>query len=430
MAVILASASLAVSCSDDEKLVAVTGVELSASSLSLMIGTDSTLVATVQPLDAADATVTWRSSDETIASVVDGKVSALKVGGPVTITVTTRDGEKSATCAVTVTPEPQLMVSTLAGDGTNGHADGTGAAARFNAPQGVAVDASGNVYVGESSYIRKITPSGVVTTLAGGSETGYADGAGTVARFKDVSGLVVDAAGNIYAADYGNYAIRKITPSGVVSTLAGDGTPGYVDGTGTGAQFSAPGNVALDPSGTILYVADMISQCVRKVVIATGVVTTLAGNGMAGYVDGTGMEAEFTFPRGITVDAAGNLYVAEYFGHHIRKITPAGVVTTVAGTGDQDYVDGPAATARFAFPASLTVDAAGNLYVVDAGNRCIRQITPAGEVTTLAGGTRGYLDGPALTAMFDGPESIAITSDGIIYVSDRGLPRIRKIALE
>jgi sugar lactone lactonase YvrE len=430
-AMILASASFAVSCSDDEKLVAVTGVELSATSLSLVVGTDSTLVATVTPPDAAVATVTWTSSDETIATVADGKVSALAVGGPVTITATALDGGKSATCAVTVIPPPQLVVSTLAGDGTSGHVDGTGAAAKFDAPQGVAVDAAGNVYVGENAYIRKITPAGVVTTLAGGSAPGFTDGTGAAARFKDVAALVVDATGNIYAADYGNYAIRKITPAGVVTTLAGNGTAGYVDGTGTDAQLGAIGGVALNPSGTTLYMADMTSQCIRQMVIATGVVTTLAGNGMPGHLDGTGTDAEFIFPRGLTIDAAGNLYVTEYLMvHYIRKITPAGVVTTVAGTGEDGYLDGPALSAQFSYPADLTVDAEGNLYVLDSGNRLVRKITPEGEVTTLAGSTQGYLDAPALKAQFDAPMGIAITSDGIIYVSDNRLPRVRKIALE
>jgi sugar lactone lactonase YvrE len=425
-----------ISCGNDDPApgdatIHVTGVTLEPGSLALLVDADSTLVATVLPEDASDKAVTWSSSDATIVTVADGKVSALKAGGPVTITVTTRDGEKSATCAVTVTAVAQLVVGTLAGNGIIGHLDGAGASAGFTVPQGMAVDASGNIYVGENAYVRKITPAGVVSTLAGDGTAGYADGTGAGARFYDASGLVVDASGNVYVADYANYAIRKITPAGVVTTVAGTGgTAGYLDGTGTSALLGAVGDVALDPSGEILYLTDVTTYRDRRSVIASGEVTTLAGCGVAGHFDGTGTAAELNSPRGLAVDATGNLYVTEYLSHYIRKITPAGVVTTVAGTGGEGYLDGPALTSLFSYPVAVAIDAAGNLLVVDPGNHRVRKISPGGVVSTLAGSTRDYLDGPALTAKFDSPAGIAITGEGIIYVSDRLLPRIRVISIK
>jgi sugar lactone lactonase YvrE len=415
-----------VSCSDDASTINVAGVTLEPDVLVLPVNADGTLVATVLPEDASDKTITWSSSDPTIASVTDGKVLALKIGGPVTITVTTQNGNKSATCAVTVR-EPQLMVSTLAGAGTDGYLDGVGKEAMFSRPNGLTVDGSGNIYVGSKGCIRKITPEGIVTTLAGNSESGYADGSGTEARFREIMGLAVDATGNVYAADFGNYAVRKISPAGIVTTLAGNGISGSLDDVG---QLGAVADLVLDPSGEIIYLTDETNHCVRKLVIATGVVTTLAGNGVAGRIDGTGTKAGFSYPRGLAIDARGYLYVGEYYSHAIRKVTPAGVVTTYAGTGEMGYFDGPSATALFNYPSGLLVDDSGNLYVADQGNRCIRQITPQGIVITLAGGERDYIDGPISTARFDSPIDIAISKEGIIYVCEAARPCIRKIALE
>jgi sugar lactone lactonase YvrE len=384
----------------------------------MVVGSDTLLVATVLPDNADDKSVAWSSSDTTVVTVSNGNLSAVSVGGPVTITVTTLDGEFTATCAVTVKHPPGLKVSTVAGDGVVGHVDAVGTEARFSAPQGIVMDAAGNLYVGENTWIRKITPAGAVTTLAGGTAGGYVDGTSTAARFTDVAGLALDAQGNLYAADYGNYCIRKITPAGVVTTVAGNGTAGYADGTGTNAQMGAVGGVAFNPSKDILYVTDVTNDCIRKIVIATSEVTTLA-NGL-------------TKPRGLCSDAAGNLYATEYFGHRVRKITPSGEVTTVAGSGAEGFRDAASTSAMFAYPVSITIDAAGNLYVSDAANYCIRQITPAGDVTTLAGipRQRGYLDGPAASALFYSPSGIVSGTNGVIFVLDRSQPRLRRIAFE
>ena len=235
--------------------------------------------------------------------------------------------------------------------GSNPGADGTGSAARFYFPNGVAVDSAGNVYVADTNNytIRKITPSGVVSTLAGlAGSPGSADGTGSAARFNDPYGVAVDSAGNVYVADTGNNTIRKITPSGVVSTLAGlAGSIGSADGTGSAARFFQPYGVAVDSAGNV-YVADTNNNTIRKIT-PSGVVSTLAGlAGSFGSADGTGSAARFYYPEGVAVDSAGNVYVADTGNDTIRKITPSGVVSTLAGlAGSIGSADGTGSAARF-----------------------------------------------------------------------------------
>jgi len=315
-----------------------------------------------------------------------------------------------------------VTVTTIAGSDP-GYADGTGTAARFHSPTGIAVDGSGNLYVvdHQNSRIRKITPTGVVTTLAGSTE-GYADGTGAAARFHRPWGITIDGSGNLYVADLYNNCIRKVTPAGVVTTLAGS-TEGYADGTGTAARFDLPHGVAVDGSGN-LYVGDYGNFRIRKVTPA-GVVSTIAGG--RGYADGTGMAAKFDGPRGVALDGSGNLYMGDSENHRIRKVTPGGLVTTVAGS-DRGYADGTGTAAQFSGPHGVAVNGSGNVYVVDQLNHRIRKVTPAGVVTTIAGsGALGYADGSGTAAQFYFPYDVAVDGLGNLYVAEGH--RIRKVTI-
>jgi sugar lactone lactonase YvrE len=327
------------------------------------------------------------------------------------------------------------IVSTLAGSGSSGSADRTGNEASFNWPNGIAVDSSGNVYVADSenNKIRKITPvgAGVVTTLAGSGVSGSDDESGTAASFAYPRGVAVDGVGNVYVADSSNHKIRKITPAGHVTTLAGGGGnewngAGSADGTGTAASFSYPNGVAVDKNGTV-YVADSGNHKIRKIT-SVGVVTTFAGSGVSGSEDGTGTAASFNYPNGVAVDKNGNIYVADFWNNKIRKITPAGVVTTLAGSGRQGSRDGTAAS--FRSPSGVAVDSSGDVYVVDGSNHKIRKITPAGVVTTIAGsGVSGSEDGTGTAASFNYPSGVAVDSTGNVYVADNNNHLIRKITI-
>jgi hypothetical protein len=328
---------------------------------------------------------------------------------------------------------PAGVVTTLAGLAGNkyGSANGTGSAAQFFYPFGVTTDNAGNVFVADSSNltIRKITPSGLVSTLAGlaGSQ-GSADGTGSEARFRYTYGVATDSAGNVYVADSANNTIRKITSAGVVTTLAGLAvTSGSDDGTGSAARFNYPYGLATDSAGNI-YVADTYNYTIRKVTPA-GVVTTLAGlAGNSGSADGTGSAARFNAPFGVATDSGGNVYVADYSNQTIRKITPSGVVTTLAGlAGAIGSTDGTGSAARFFYPSGLVTDSAGNLYVTDFSSNTIRKITPGGVVTTLAGRALswGGTDGIADAVRFDGPSGIAIDNGGNLYVGDQNNQAIR-----
>ena len=273
---------------------------------------------------------------------------------------------------------PEGTVSTLAGTaGAPGSADGTGAAARFNYPRGVAVDPSGNVYLADTgnNTIRKVSPAGVVSTLAGAAGFyGPEDGTGAAARFRAPYGVAVDASGNVYVADTYNCTVRKVSPAGGVSTLAGSGTCGSDDGTGAAAQFNFPQGVAVDGSGNV-YVADTESHTIRKVSPA-GVVSTLAGTaGAPGSADGTGAAAQFNSPAGVDVDGSGSIYVADWWNRTVRKVTAAGVVSTLPGNADPDLLN----------PGGVAVDGSGDIYVADTTGNTIRKVSPAGVVSTLAG---------------------------------------------
>ena len=321
------------------------------------------------------------------------------------------------------------VVTTLAGTGSSGSANGTGTSASFYAPSGITTDGT-NLYVVDygNHLIRQIVIStGVVTTLAGTGSSGSADNStGTSASFYYPTGITTDGT-NLYVADYYNHLIRKIVIStGVVTTLAGTGSSGSADNsTGTSAGFNQPYGITTD--GTNLYVADYGNHLIRKIVISTGVVTTLAGTGSSGSANGTGTSASFYKPAGITTDGT-NLYVADRYNYLIRKIViSTGVVTTVAGTGSSGSANGTGTSASFDKPYGVTTDGT-NLYVADYYNYLIRKIViSTGVVTTLAGtGLSGSANGTGTSASFHLPRGI--TTDGTnLYVTEGGNHLIRKI---
>jgi sugar lactone lactonase YvrE len=358
-------------------------------------------------------------------------ITTISEGDIYSYVITTNDPDRDLVSITTPTKPNWLnlintpeYVSTIAGSGAIGSVDGTGTSAQFNAPYGITVDNSGNLYICDwrNHRIRKMTPTGVVTTFAGSSQ-GFADGTGTTAQFYNPGGITTDASGNFYVTDGLNHKIRKITPAGVVTTFAGS-FPGDADGTGTAAQFKAPSGIAIDNSGNI-FVSDTQNHRIRKIT-PTGVVTTLAGS-TSGFSDGTGTAAKFNFPNGLTIDSSNNIYIADAFNNRIRKITPAGVVTTLAGSFP-GFLDGTVAVAKFNSPIGMAVDNSDNIYVTDRSNHRIRKITPSGDVTTIAGSSSGYNDGVGTTALFRFPLGVSIDPvDNTIYVADGLNNRIRKI---
>ena len=321
------------------------------------------------------------------------------------------------------------VVSTLAGQaGEFGWADGTADIARFWSPRGIAIDASGTVVVADSqnSRIRTITPEGVVATWAG-AQAGSDDGNGVEAGFNYPQDIAADGSGNVFVADTSNHKIRKITAAGVVSTIAGKSSEsGRIDATGSAARLAGPQGVVVRGDGTA-YVADSVNYSVREITPA-GVVTTFAG-GSYGTTDGTASEGKLGLIGGITADSSNNLYVADTVSSTIRKITPGGAITTLAGlAGERGSVDGTGGDARFYGPWGVGLDGEGNLYVADTFNHTIRRITPAGEVSTFAGvaGQNGSTDGVA-EARFDQPVGIAVDGSGNVFVADSGNNTIRRI---
>ncbi|HEY1789344.1 MAG TPA: protein kinase [Verrucomicrobiae bacterium] len=339
-----------------------------------------------------------------------------------------------ATTPVTVqqpasAPAIAPIIATFAGQpGTKGYADGPARQAQFRLPNNVALDQAGNVFVADTAndVIRKITPAGEVSTIAGLFHSrGSADGLGTnSARFWSPFGIAVDNAGNIFVADTGNNTIRKISPAGIVSTIAGlAGQAGTNDGVGATARFRNPWDVAVDNTGAV-YVADMSNDTIRKIT-PEGRVHTFAGEaGMSGNTDGWGNGARFNNPFGVAVDSSGDVYVSDTANNAIRKITVSRVVTTLAGSpGNAGNADGNGTDARFWSPQGLVVDGAGNIYVADTGNNAIREITPMGVVTTLPVSTDK-------TLVLNGPGGVAVDDSGNVYVADANNHCIRKIAVK
>lgn len=313
-------------------------------------------------------------------------------------------------------------ITAFAGKVSPAYVDGTGTDAQFTYPTGMAVNSNGDLYVADQATVRKVTSAGVVTSPFG-----------TVGL--SLRGLVMDGDGNIYVSDSTAHVIRKVNSSGVISVYAGSGAAALTNGAGNAASFNAPYGLARDSTGNI-YVADTNNHAIRKIT-TSGVVTTLAGNasGTPGYSDGNGGNASFNYPRGVAVDSHGNVIVADSNNQVIRRIAPNGDVSTIAGTVNETLAiptdgDGIGAAARFNIPSGVAVDSFDNIYVADTGNNMIRRITPAGMVITLAGnGSQGPANGSGYAARFYGPTSIAVATGGIFYIADSANYTIRKMTI-
>jgi uncharacterized protein (TIGR03437 family) len=330
------------------------------------------------------------------------------------------------------------IITTIAGNGTAGFTgDGSaGANAEISFPTGVAVDSSGNVFIADSvnRRIRKLASGGTITTVAGNGNYSYSGDSGqaTAAQLNTPQAVATDPSGNLYIADTANNVVRKVTAAGVISTIAGNGAAGFGGdgGAATSAQLRSPQGIAVDASGNV-YVADTQNARVRK--ISNGTINTVAGNGTAGYGGdgGTAASAQLNIPAGLAVDGVGNLYIADFSNNRIRKVTSGGVITTFAGNGLAGYTgDGGAATnAQLSTPVGVATDAGGNVYIADTGNNAVRVVNAGGFVSTAAGnGLAGYSGdgGPAVAATVGNPTGVAVDASGNLYISDGSL-RVRKV---
>jgi sugar lactone lactonase YvrE len=332
-------------------------------------------------------------------------------------------------------------ISTLAGTGVGGYSGdgGPATAAKIYSAAGIAVDGAGNVYFSDANNhrIRKITPAGTITTIAGIGTGAYSGdgGAATAAQLKYPRGVTLDGSGSIYISDNGNYRIRKIDPAGIISTVAGTGVSGFSGdgGPATAAQVNDPGTMAMDAAGN-LYIADQLNYRIRKIDPA-GMISTFAGTSTKGYSGdgGPAVAAQLNEPSGVGVDAAGNVLIVDFLNNRIRRVDASGTITTFAGTGIAGYTGdcGQATAAQLANPSSLAVDGIGDIYITDEVNHSIRRVNVAGIITTVAGtGISGYSGdgGPATLGQLNYPYGIAASATGNIYISDQLNNRVRLVS--
>jgi uncharacterized protein (TIGR03437 family) len=325
------------------------------------------------------------------------------------------------------------IITTVAGGGSILGDNGPATSAEVDALS-IAVDSAGNLYIAGNTYIygnriRKVS-SGVITTVAGnGIFCCFSgdNGPATSSQLGSPYSVAVDSVGNLYMSDTLNNLVRKVS-NGVITTVAGSGPAGGFsgdNGPAASAKLTAPSGVAVDSAGT-LYIADSGNNRIRK--ISNGVITTVAGNGSFGFSgdNGPATNAQLNFPEGVAVDSAGNLYIADSGNDRVRKVSN-GVITTVAGNGSDGFSgdNGPAASAQLNFPEGVAVDSAGNLYIADSGNSCIRKVV-SGVITTIAGGGSSFGDnGPATTAQLNDPQGVAVDSAGNVYIADSLNNRVR-----
>ena len=335
------------------------------------------------------------------------------------------------------------VISTVAGNGVEDFSGdgGPATAASFDNPRGITLDAAGNLFIADAGNcrIRKVTAAnGLISTVAGNGQIDYTGdgGAATAAAITFPYGVAVDASGNLFIVDSGNYVIRKVTAAtGKISTVAGNGDFGYTgDGTAATAAGIGPSAIALDASGNF-YIADMSNNRIRKVTVATGIISTVAGNDNEAYSGdgGAATVASLDTPQGVALDSSGNVFIADYFNLRIRKVTVAtGIISTVAGTGFVQFGgdNGQATLATLSTATDVALDTSGNLFVMDADNARVRKVNSSGVITTVAGngGTEFAGDGgPAPAAGFNLATRVAIDAAGNVFIAETGSNRIRKV---
>ena len=335
------------------------------------------------------------------------------------------------------------IITTVVGSGESGFSGDGGPAtlARLLDPRDVALDAEGNLFIADATNrrLRKVAPNGIISTAAGtGSFLALGDGGpAAIAELNVPTRMALDGSGNLYVTEVDSHRIRKISPEGIISTVAGDGTPGFFgDGRlATSASLFFPRDVAVDGTGNI-YIADRANNRIRRVSVA-GLITTVAGNGDEGFSGdgGPATDAALNLPFGVAVDGVGNLYIADSTNRRVRKVSPEGTISTIAGNGERGSAGdgGPAVDASLVFPVDLALDDAGNLYIADFTNNRIRKVSLDGIITTVAGnGEAGFSgdEGPATSAALSGPIGLAFDGAGNLYFADRSNHRIRKVTLE
>ncbi len=331
--------------------------------------------------------------------------------------------------------DPSGVLSLVAGNGGRELSGDGGPAseASLQFPRDVFVDGAGNIYIADtgSDRIRKVDPSGIISTAIGGY---IGDGVpATEANIRNPSGIVLDGAGNLYITDIVNQRIRKVDPAGTISTIAGGGltSPGE-GGPATEASLNLPYDISMDGTGNI-YIADRNNHRIRKVNLS-GIISTVAGNGERGFSsdDSLATDTSLSSPSGVFVDGAGNIYIADASNNRIRKVTPSGIISTVAGNGERDFSGdgGPATDASLNFPFGVATDGNGNIYIADRSNNRIRKVDASGTISTVAGnGERDFSGdgGPATSAGLDLPWGIAVDGEGILYIADELNDRVRKV---
>lgn len=408
---------------------------------------DATIIGAVSATDAENDNLTFSiaTNDNDLfeitsageLSLVADQILDFETTTSHTITVEVSDGnlqtEAIITINVTDVDETVLtaVVSNFAGNGDFGFSDGQGVNAAFSGAIGIVAIGDGSLLIADrgNNRIRKADAGANVSTVAGQNTAGSSDGAIGIATFDGLTGMAADADGNIYVADSRNHSIRKISIDGTVSTVAGGLGPGFDDGDISVATFQSPWDIVIDQDGNLL-ISDSGNHSIRKFNFSTNEVTTFAGGGLSGFKDDQGNLARFNRPYGLALDATGNLFVADFSNNRIRKVDPAGNVTSFVGSGVNGFVNGMGNEARFSRPSGIDFDSDGNLFIADRDNESIRMATPSGRVITVAGtGVLGAMNGAGDVATFAVPHDVAVDANGDVFVIEQNNNFIRKIAI-